>query len=220
MLTRSTVKISLISLLVLAASSVSWNGARADDEWPEQPARTGFQMALRGDYAIPFGSTQSGLKQNEAFGGRITPFFFDIGYKPRRHFFVGGYFGFGIGGCGDAIPAGNNGCGTVTARVGAEIIYGFLPAARLNPWVGYGIGIEWVGMEGTDAGSFFGPELGNFMGGFDVRVSRGLGLGPFVNFGIGEYTSITLPVDGPPQTHFDKTLHEWLSLGVRFTILP
>jgi hypothetical protein len=191
-----------------------------DDEWPRTPARSGFQMALRGDYAIPFGSTQSGLKQSDVFAGRATIFFFDIGYKPRPHFFVGGYFGFGVGACGDAIPAGVNGCAMATGRAGAEIIYSFLPAARLNPWIGYGIGVEWVGAQGTYAGSFFGPELGNFSAGFDVRVSHGLGIGPFVNFGVGEYTSIGLPTGGRPQTDFDKTLHEWLSFGARFTIFP
>lgn len=214
MKSRATFFFSLSLLFVFARS------ANADDEWSPPPARTGFQMAMRGYYAFPLGSAQSGLKQSDVLGGNVSPFFFDIGYKPRRHIFIGGYTGFAIGGCGDAVPAGVNGCGTISLRLGAEIIYSFLPAYYIDPWIGYGVGIEWNGVQGTNAGNLFGPELGNFIAGFDVRVSHGLGIGPYVNFGVGEYTSITSPITAEPETSFGKTFHEWLSIGGRFTILP
>ncbi len=64
--------------------------------------------------------------------------------------------------------------------------YDFLPAEKVNPWVGYGIGYESTGFSATS-------------------------------------TKATVQSPTQPQTTYalaDQALHEWLLIGVRFTVNP
>jgi hypothetical protein len=193
-----------------------------DDDSDGPRARKGFQMSIRTGYALPMGSIYAGEKMSQGFGGQV-PFLFDIGGKVHKYIFVGGYLGLNFGGCGDLVA---NDCAAVSFRIGGEIIGSFRPGAVVNPWLGYGIGIEVSGISannGTSSLSLFAPEFGHFMGGVDFRVSRGFGIGPFVDFALGEYTSASATVNNVTQTGNladQKTLHEWLTLGAKFTIFP
>ncbi|MEO7109637.1 MAG: hypothetical protein ABI183_04280 [Polyangiaceae bacterium] len=200
-------------------------GAYSDpdnDESDGPRARTGFQMSLRTGYALPMGSSVGGQKMSQDFGGQV-PFLIDIGGKIHPNIFIGGNLGLNVGGCGDLVA---NDCATVSLRIGAEIIFSILPRNRVNPWVGYGIGLEASGISvnnGTQSISLFGPEYGHFLGGVDFRVNRVFGIGPFLDYGIGEYTSASVTANGITQDGTfttGKTLHEWLTLGAKFTFFP
>ncbi len=193
-----------------------------EDEGDGPRARTGFQMAIRTGYSIPLGNAASGLKMSDAFGGQV-PVVLDIGGKVIPNLFVGGYLGLGFGGCG-ALVQSNTGCLSDSLTIGAEIMYSILPDSRFNPWLGYGIGLaasaiatnnESIGLGGVD--------FGHFMGGLDFRLTRGFGIGPFVDFGLGQYSSVNETVNNGPTvdgTVNGKALHEWLLLGAKFAIFP
>ncbi|MGH7283364.1 MAG: hypothetical protein ACRELY_17695 [Polyangiaceae bacterium] len=183
--------------------------------------RRGFQMSIRTGYSLPFGMVGNGVKLSDVDGGEV-PFLFDIGAKVSDYIFLGGYAGFSIGGCGNYD---GNDCVGLGLRLGPEIIVSILPGGRVDPWVGYGIGLELGGNgsnSGNDAVDTFGWEIGHFMGGVDFRVTRTFGIGPFVDFGVGEYTALSLTLNNQqsdiPIT--EHAFHEWLTLGARFVILP
>ena len=198
------------------------------------PPRHGFQMAIRTGYTLPFGKfdAQPDDGLSNAFSGQV-PIIFDIGGKIGSHVFLGGYFGFGFGGTGNLLrPACDSAgatCAAVTIRTGVEALYYFLPERLVDPWIGYGIGYE-----GTGAGisvpdrpelTFVGRgiEFAHLLGGFDFRLSRTFGLGPFVDFSLGEYINAHIDVGTGEAVdgHIDsKAMHEWLSLGVRGVFFP
>jgi len=168
----------------------------------------------------------------DTFNGQV-PITFDIGGKFGKNVFLGAYFGIAPGGVASAALPGcpsNAQCTASSAavRFGAQIQYNFLPDRGINPWIGYGIGIEANGIsytinnQTTDE-SMFGPEYGHFMGGVDFRLGKVVGLGPYVDFSLGRYndTSIT-DSDGTRHdyTFTHPTLHEWLQIGVRGVIFP
>ncbi len=198
------------------------------------PAHRVFLMALRTGFAMPFGKVQGGdaeQKMSDFVSGQV-PLFIEIGGKPIKQLFIGGYLGFGVGGAAgdtkDACDDFDVDCYGVSTRFGVEAQYHILPAEDLNPWVGYGLGFEGVGLavqDGDEDGniSFGGFEFARLSAGVDFRISRVFGLGPFVDFSLGSYGSYQ--VDAPRFTDSDgdikKTaIHEWLTLGARFVFFP
>ena len=197
------------------------------------PARVGFQMGLRTGYAIPMGKATdaSGDDMSNLFGGQV-PLFIEIGGKPSPNVFVGGYLGLGFGGtagqlktlCDDAGAT----CTGISVRLGAEVQYHILPDASANPWIGYGIGFESTGVSITAGGqngseTASGFEFAHFMGGVDFRVSRVFGLGPVVDFSVGQYSRLHAEFPNRPTRDDDitnKATHEWIAFGVRGVFFP
>lgn len=70
--------------------------------------------------------------------------------------------------------------------------------------------------------SIAGPEFAHLMGGVDFRVSKVFGIGPFLDFSLGQYSSVG-GSGGSSSTSADikdKALHQWLTLGGKFTFFP
>lgn len=210
---------ALAALLVTTHASAQETVATGDDDAPA--ARRGFQMSIRTGYSLPFGNVGNGTKLSSIDGGEV-PFLFDLGAKFNDYVFLGGYFGFAVGGCGNSMA---NECVGLGVRLGPEILVSFVPDGRVDPWAGYGIGMELGGNgsnDGNDAVNTFGWEFAHVMGGVDFRVSRGLGVGPFVDMSVGEYTALSMTLDNQesevPIT--EHGVHGWLTLGARFVIFP
>ncbi len=199
---------------------------------PVPPARTGFQMALRTGYMVPLGNASGapGDSMGNTFSGQV-PLLVDLGGKPDPHLFLGGYIGIGVGGTSgltsDRCSAGNITCVTATFRLGLELQVHLAPAASVNPWLGYGIGLESTALSASGGGGsgsvgVTGWELAHLMAGVDFRVSRKVGIGPVLDFSLGKYTHETQTVNGTdsggdlPNT----AMHEWLMLGVRVVFFP
>lgn len=191
-------------------------------------------MAIRTGYALPFGKFDDGPNESlsNVFTGQV-PLTLDIGGKIGKNVFLGAYVGLGFGGTrGDVrstCEANGATCLTVTFRTGLEVLYYFLPDRLVNPWIGYGIGYEGSGVgisvpgqpERVFAGR--GIEFGHFLGGFDFRLSSTFGLGPYVDYSLGEYVNARIDlgngeaVDGALAS---KAMHEWLAVGVRGVFFP
>jgi len=184
------------------------------------PANTGFQMAMRTVYSLALGKAQESLKMSDFASGQV-PFFLELGGKPMPYLFLGGYLGFGFGG-----PAGlfkdacGGSCSAASFRIGIEAQAHFLPGALANPWVGYGIGIESlvVGRSSDESVGYGGFEFARLGAGVDFRLSKVFGVGPFVELAMGNYSTIAIGSDDGDVTN--TALHEWLTFGARFVILP
>lgn len=190
------------------------------------PPRTGFQMDIRTGYSIPMGNIYKDAKLSDTSSGQV-PLILDIGAKVIPELFLGGYFGIGFGGAGgttsDQCKARNASCASVGLSFGIEAQYHILPANSVNPWVGYGLGFQSLGL-GSDVNGtttslgFGGFEFARFMGGVDFRVTRVFGVGPFVDLSMAKYGTVN---NGSNSADIPETaIHEWLTLGARFVFFP
>jgi len=207
------------------------------------PANTGFQLALRTGAAVPFGKATNDLDLSD-FSSVQVPFLVDIGGKPLPWLFLAGYVGFAFGGAAgttaDFCEAVDAGCAGFGWRVGAEAHYQFIPGGKVNPWVGYGIGYEAVGLgmaeedalddddeveeDEVAASALAGYEFAHIMGGADFRLNKVVGLGPFVDVSFGRYTKVGF-AHGDETRHddikdSDEATHGWVTLGIRVVFFP
>ena len=112
-------------------------------------------MALRTGLSVPFGNATA--ESGDSLRRRYSvqwPFLFEIGAKPSDSVFIGGYLGVSFGSEGsdvriegfceddDGDTENEIVCSVIGFRLGLELIYGFSPGERVNPWLGYGIGWE------------------------------------------------------------------------------
>jgi hypothetical protein len=182
--------------------------------------------------AIPLGNFNAGLKMSEVTGVQVVPFTLDIGGKLGENVFLGGYIGWALGGSSSGFEnrckAAGADCDAVSVRGGIQVHYQFQPAELINPWIGYGLGFEYlfIDQDARDQDDLTlwgrGVEYGHFMGGVDFRLSSVFGIGPFVDYSIGQFNTVVLD-----STSFalggeiaDTALHHWIQLGARGTFLP
>ena len=187
------------------------------------PSRVAFQLAFRTGYMAPFGNIDGapGDSMGNFFSGEV-PLTVDIGWKVVPNVLIGAYLGFGIGGASGSEAATNTlFCGSASYRVGLEGQYQFLPDGALNPWLGYGLGFEWIGLDcAYSSASAGGIEFAHFMAGLNVRLSRTIAVGPIVDFSLGEYSTFETTGATPTSGIAGKALHEWLSIGGRVVFFP
>lgn len=205
--------------------------ARADDP---PPAHRWFQLAMRTGAAIPFGDVNGATKMSDALTVQV-PFIVDVGVKPFEPLFIGIYLGAAVGGAAGVVEqqCANVGlsCTGLGFRGGLQVQYNIAPAARINPWVGYGIGYELGGSNGSNgdrsiSNSYRGFEFAHILGGADVRLTEYFGIGPFLDVAIGQYDHAKSEANdgGRVQTLGgsipDKSPHAWFIVGVRATMFP
>ena len=232
---------SLVALPLFSASPAAAQGGASapvhaqspppEDERSAPAARTGFQMALRTGVMIPFGDVDKSIAMGDAFSPQV-PLVVELGGKIIPHLFLGGFFGVGVGGVAgkfaDACKAANASCVAASVQLGVELQVHVLPAEKLDPWVGYGIGYSANGGGGSANGKDFtvstgGLDFAHLMAGLDIRLSRAIGLGPVVDFTAGTYTRLKSEVNGTTQFDGDvkdTATHYWLTIGGRLVLFP
>ena len=208
----------------------------------------GFELGGRLGYGIPMGKVSDMGTGNNDLSSVISgmvPLQFDIGYRVIPNLMVGGYFMYGFGITGDDLQklcdAGETfgadvSCSAHDIRLGVQAHYHFLPDQTVDPWLGAGIGYEWLGFSveqsalgqsSTASVTGHGWEFVNLQGGVDFGLAPGIGLGPFLSLSVGQYDTSSSSCDGDGCTSSDsrsndidkKALHEWLTLGVRGTFV-
>ncbi len=186
------------------------------------PANKGVQMALGVGYSIPFGDVDNSLSQAD-FISRELPLILELGYKVTPHFYFGSYVGYGFGDGGSMVDklciSSSVTCSLSTVRIGFNLRYHILPEKMVNPYFGVGMGHESAsfrasGPDDTAMVIAKGIEFARFTVGADFRTNPFVGFGPYVNLGIGTYTS----VNGGPIA--DAQIHGWLNLGMRVALFP
>jgi hypothetical protein len=169
---------------------------------------------------------------SDGIAGQI-PLWLDVGYRALPELFVGAYFQYGFGFMGDLFDESCDvdgiDCSASDVRLGVQVHYHIMPFQSVDPWVGLGLGYEWLtlGAEGggletsTTARGF---EFANFQAGADFLVGPKAAVGPFISFSLGQYSDASFDcspatacggfsgIDGDIE---NKALHEWLVLGVR-----
>jgi opacity protein-like surface antigen len=198
----------LHGLLLLGALAVALP-ARADEA-----GRAGFSLGARGAYAWPFGDVVSGVQADDVFD-RMIPLWVDATLRLGGGVEIGPYFQYGWG-------KGKSGAPDFTdMRLGAQLNYRLTPAGGLTPWLGVGVGWEWLNADTprNDLNAqVTDPDLSglDFMvqGGADFRLSPNIALGPFVAFTVGRFSS----GDAFDVAGRSKAWHEWLQVGAKLTL--
>ena len=218
--------------------------ATADESPASEPGGSNVHLAVRTGFGVPLGTyaeqrSLAGFRETDvnALGddtyGAI-PLWLDAGYRLTPKLMLGAYFMYGVvlpktaesgdplgGGCPEGFD-----CFASGVRLGIQAQYRFLLSPTLEPWLGIGLGYEWVSsrLEGQAFGipldastSYSGPDLLHVQGGVDFRLGRVIGLGPFMALSAMQYTSCSLELSGDASSCQldEKGWHGWLMLGVR-----
>jgi hypothetical protein len=198
--------------------------------------RTGFGLPL-GRYAsirtlASFRDTDVNALADDTYGA--IPIWLDVGYRLSARWMFGAYVMAGLvlprtaassdplgGGCPDGLD-----CSAFGLRLGLQAQYRFAPGEPLDPWLGFGLGYEWIQSEiegelfafPVEAStSHAGPDLLHLQGGLDVALAERLAAGPFLSISAMRYgrCSATLSGDEVACELSEQSWHGWLVLGVR-----
>jgi len=205
---------------VVAAGMLVGGTAMADDVY------SGIEVGLRTGYAIGLGSTAQNANMSDYIGGAV-PIWIDAGYRlASPNLFLGAYFQYGIGfvsGQTSNQCQGQISCSAFVLQYGLQAHYHFMPDNTIDPWVGYGIGLEQAQVnlsEGGQSGSVSatGWDYAIFQVGADYRgLVNNLSLGPVVMFGLGQYNNESTSTGGTSTSGSiqNQALHEWLTIAIR-----
>lgn len=196
---------------------------------------TRFEAAVRAAVGFPVGNA-TGETTNTPNGTSLSdlvswtvPLELELGARIGPAF-VGGYVSYSFGKAGSALEGGTSRSAN-NVRFGFEVLWHLAPDRPVDPWVGLGVGYEWLNLSvgsasGTLTGSVRGFEWVNLQLGIDFLLGRNLRLGPFVRSRVGQYDTGSLAlinaqggeVSGSGDLQ-SKAVHTWIDVGVRFAFL-
>ncbi|HEY4157521.1 MAG TPA: hypothetical protein VGM29_05465, partial [Polyangiaceae bacterium] len=167
------------------------------------------------------GVTVTGTKLSDLVSGGV-PIQVDAGYMVTPNVLVGlyGQYAFVSEKNCDAGAS----CSAHDIRLGVQAQYHIMPDQAVDPWLGLGIGYEWLGDSESAGGvsqdtTIKGLEFLNVQGGADFQVANALTVGPFLNLSLAQFSSFS--TSGPLGTtsgSFDnKAMHEWITIGAKGT---
>lgn len=200
----------------------------ASDKTP--PAASGFQAGVRAGYSRPIGSFQvwRDLEISRTFREQI-PITLDVGYRPFPGLYLGGFTSIATGGAGDRFEdlCATHDCDLLGLRFGAVLLGYFKSDSRFDPWLGFGMGgdVSYLEVGETNGDATFtvrGFDFAILSGGTDVRISKTMGIGPYLQYAFGVYThrrvsTARYTVDDPIG---DTEVHGWLTAGIRVVLFP
>jgi opacity protein-like surface antigen len=193
--------------------------------------RGAIELGLRVGYAVPFGkegrtaSDASDTKLSDDIKG-VLPIEIDAGYRINPQVYVGLSFQYGFGFLNTSAnpECGQSGvsCSTSDLRLGVNAQLHLSPGESFDPWLGLGVGYEWLSLDVSASGANAsvtgsGFEFANVQVGGDLVAARNLVVGPFIGLSLGEYRSVSTSgaAGSGSQDITSKSLHEWLEFGVR-----
>lgn len=218
---RARARAAAVALLACAVPSASPAGAAEPDGPPAsdgraQPAPSGPRAGVRSGVAIPLGTVFTSSGAMDETMAMSVPLRLDLGYRFASHFYAGASAQYAVI-VPKACPSGAS-CSGGDMRVGVTAAFHLLPRRVVDPWIGVGMGFEWLNVSRTVDGatvdvSARGLELLDAELGADLRPIGPLRIGPVLSSSVGRYTRIA--VNGTPTTDFTPSLHAWVMVGLR-----
>jgi hypothetical protein len=191
------------------------------------------EMGLRSGFAIPLGSAGAAFNDatktsslSDLVSGQV-PLWFDLGVRITPSFYFGAFVQYGFAfiangtttGCGQP---GVTGCSGSDIVVGGDFHVHFLPDGLMDPWAGVGIGYEWLNVDQTVGSTSESLQLRGWQFldvqlGADYKFTPSFGLGPFMAWSFGEYStgSVTVGSQTSGGDVKNATVHEWATFGLR-----
>jgi hypothetical protein len=209
--------IALAALAALAAPQAS--RANEGGEGGER-----FKLGVGLGYSVPLGdarkvtdatgSTTEAL--SDVYSGE-APVELELTYKLTHAISAGVYGGYGYG---LVASKSSDAFSSISSwRFGVQGEYEFGKVGPAIPFAALRVGYVTEtlnGKNGLENASASGWEYFTLIGGADFEVAKGLAVGPFVSFAVGQYTTVKEPGGSSESIPSgDRTLHEWLTIGVR-----
>jgi len=214
--------------------------AKVDAEAPSLPpveARTRFELGLRSGYGLPLGGVAADTTDlNTLIAGQV-PIWLDVGARFSEQLFFGVHasYGFGMlaGDISSACDAASaTSCHGSDVRVGFELLYFPRLSTHVEPWFGGGMGAEILSFEAKQAtggtaasidGGANGMQVFMAQAGVDLKLTRGIGIGPFLAFSSDIFFTRHFSCSGAcgdtplnaSSNIENKSVHHWVFLGAR-----
>lgn len=184
-------------------------------------AAAGPALGLRLGYELASGQASSGTPMTEVAKADI-PLQLDATWRFGPHFSTGLYFAYGFtrlaSSVADRCDALGADCSVSRMRTGIQAAWAFTDVSRrFAPWLGLGIGYEWLKEDATLQGRsgvqhVSGWEFLDFQGGVDVVTYRKASVGLYLDWSPAAFFT---RLDGSSITK--KAAHQWFGVGVRGT---
>jgi len=188
------------------------------------------RLGLRVGYGAPLGNIQKGsplsTDTSDPFPlgvAGLIPIWLDLGYMAFENLMLGLYGHYGI-----AFFSGCSSCSGRDIRFGLQFQYHFAPVRTFDPWLGAGVGYEFLSTKEQDSaaggdGTFSarGFEFVNFQAGLDIELAEALTLGPAVSFSLAQFSNQATKAPGQPEQSLsieDSALHMWLEPTIKLTL--
>jgi hypothetical protein len=194
---------------------------------PPGPPESGVSIALSVGYGIPMGSVSGSQSMSDLYSGAV-PLQLDVGWRFTPNLYLGGFFQYSFAFISSKQEAactlnGWTGCSGGVMQFGADFVYTILPYATFAPYVGLGLGWEIASLNYTSASqsvseSVSGFQFARIILGGDFRVGSAFRVGPFVNFSLGQFSSLSSPNTAANGTISNKAIHSWLQFGIKGTV--
>jgi hypothetical protein len=209
----------------IVAVAAVWAAAAPARAQGASPRKLGVDLGVQAGYGRPFGRINDNLGPVNDAMSSFVPIALDAGYQIEDGIAVGLLLQYGVvrfreqwNGCAPASSCrGWNAILAVHATLHAPVKW------RMVPWLRLGAGYEWLGLTLPSAltgapsdteHEFRGWMFGIAQLGADYAVLPWLALGPVVGLSVGRYNFASGP-GIPEMSLVYKTVHEWLSFGVR-----
>jgi hypothetical protein len=192
-------------------------------------ARAQFRLGARVAYAFPMGDEAKGSKLSDGVKGAV-PIEVDASYDVTPNVSLGLYGSYAFARVnleyqGQSLCSLSDvSCSGSVLRLGAQFNYLFAAFRDWEPWLGAQLGYEALSLDVDAAGTTMsgkdtGLEFLVLQWGVDYKTSPQSGIGPYMSLGFGQYSHAQGEIAGTSQSAEikDKTVHEWVQLGLRGT---
>jgi opacity protein-like surface antigen len=205
---------------VIALAALTALSAPAASRAEEQGLNLRLGVGL--GYSIPFGDARKGEKLADVAAGEV-PLELEVSYRFTHAISAGVYGGYGYGLVSSSTVNGVRASDEIdsisTWRLGVQGEYEFGKIGPALPYAGLRVGYVTESVSQKNGGgtaTASGWEYLTVLAGADFEVSKGLAVGPFASFALGQYTtqkpaggsSASIPSD-------EQAMHQWLTIGVR-----
>jgi hypothetical protein len=220
----------LLALTLLCAGLAPGGAAYAQK--PEE--RTAFELGARAGVSFPFGQASAGKNLSDLVGPAF-PFTFEAGVRLFGRYELAAVGQYAIGTVNSTSSSGcytgSNACTSSIGQIGVEFLYHPLGLARIDPFIGVGLGYEWLVVRATVQKKNYDLALGGWnwavvQGGVEFPVGKLFRVGPYALVSVGQYVAsdYTVPTANGPVSGSspiaNPAVHLWLSVGIRMVVLP
>ena len=183
-------------------------------------ASAGFVLGAGTGLAKPMGSMGNDVDMSDA-ASIMFPVELQLGWKFADQLTVAGFFAMDLGIPGgdfkDACDATDSVCFVNQARVGLQGRWNFMPARRLDPWVGLGLAWETLAIENDAVTTNMKGLAVDAMAGVDYWLTPKFAVSPWLGLSVGKYTDwkVVNAMDEDWQEIEDQKVHTMVTAGVR-----
>ena len=232
--------------LVLALPALA--SAQYDPNRPPQPRRQhagvrdqGINLSARLGFGVPSGDTSddrdaSGQKIDPSLDDLVrhkVPIWLELGYRFNPAVWGGLYLELAPAKTDRDFCVAGRDCSSSDVRFGVDMQLHFAPYANIDPWLGVGLGMEFLAVKAYDSSisdalnprvskfTWAGLELPLLEAGLDLAVSPRATIGPYVAWSIAYYTRYGVESPGYPDLDGsldDRAIHTWFQIGVKGTL--